>query len=85
MSLALAFPNLDPVIVNFGPVVGATCHAAIEHVPLDQMVDAACILRDTVDRLLGLGCRAGEANSLRTNLRRLHFRGAQSSARRLDN
>ena len=42
-------------IVNFGPGDGATSHAANEHVPLDQLIDAACILRDTVDRLLGLG------------------------------
>ena len=41
-------------IVNFGPGDGATSHAANEHVPLDQMIDAACILRDTVDRLLGI-------------------------------
>jgi len=41
-------------ICNFGPGDGATSHAANEHVPLDQMVDAALILRDTVDRLLGL-------------------------------
>ena len=41
-------------ICNFGPGDGATSHAANEHVPLDQMVDAAHILRDTVDRLLGL-------------------------------
>jgi acetylornithine deacetylase/succinyl-diaminopimelate desuccinylase-like protein len=42
-------------IVNFGPGDGATSHAANEHVPLDQLIDAASILRDTVDRLLGLG------------------------------
>lgn len=41
-------------IVNFGPGDGATSHAANEHVPLDQMVDGALILRDTVERLLGL-------------------------------
>ncbi len=41
-------------IVNFGPGDGATSHAANEHVPLDQMVDGALILRDTVARLLGL-------------------------------
>jgi len=41
-------------IVNFGPGDGATSHAANEHVPLAQMVDAALILRDTVDRLIGL-------------------------------
>jgi len=41
-------------IVNFGPGDGATSHAANEHVPLDQMVDGAIILRDTVARLLGL-------------------------------
>ncbi len=41
-------------IVNFGPGDGATSHAANEHVGLDQMVDGALILRDTVARLLGL-------------------------------
>ncbi len=41
-------------ICNFGPGDGATSHAANEHVPLDQMVDGALILRDTVVRLLGL-------------------------------
>ena len=41
-------------ICNFGPGDCATSHAANEHVPLDQMVDAAHILRDTVARLLGL-------------------------------
>ena len=41
-------------ICNFGPGDGATSHAANEHVPLDQMVDAALILRDTVARYLGL-------------------------------
>ncbi|MBT5038460.1 MAG: ArgE/DapE family deacylase [Rhodospirillaceae bacterium] len=40
-------------IVNFGPGDGATSHAANEHVALDQMVDGALILRDTVARLLG--------------------------------
>jgi len=41
-------------IVNFGPGDGVTSHAANEHVPLDQMVDAAIILRATIERLLGL-------------------------------
>ena len=41
-------------ICNFGPGDGATSHAANEHVPLDQMVDAALILRNTVERYLGL-------------------------------
>ena len=41
-------------IVSFGAGDGATSHAANEHVPLDEMVDAAVILRDTVERLLGL-------------------------------
>jgi acetylornithine deacetylase/succinyl-diaminopimelate desuccinylase family protein len=41
-------------ICNFGPGDGATSHAANEHVPLDQMVDAAIILRDTVARYLGI-------------------------------
>jgi acetylornithine deacetylase/succinyl-diaminopimelate desuccinylase-like protein len=48
------FAGDDIEIVNFGPGDGATSHAANEHVALDQMVDAAVILRDTVDRLLGL-------------------------------
>lgn len=42
-------------IVNFGPGDGATSHAANEYVPLDQMVDAAVILRDFVERFLGFG------------------------------
>ncbi len=41
-------------IVNFGPGDGATSHAANEHLPLDQMVDGAVILRATVYQLLGL-------------------------------
>ena len=49
----ISYDNIE--IVNFGPGDGATSHAANEHVPLDQLIDAACILRDTVDRLLGLG------------------------------
>ena len=40
-------------IVNFGPGDGATSHAANEHVSLDQMVDAAMILRAFVERVLG--------------------------------
>jgi acetylornithine deacetylase/succinyl-diaminopimelate desuccinylase family protein len=42
-------------IVNFGPGSGAQGHAANESVPIDQMVAAAVIQRDLVDRLLGLG------------------------------
>ena len=40
-------------IVNFGPGDGATSHAANEYVRLDQMVDAAVILRDFIERFLG--------------------------------
>ena len=40
-------------IVNFGPGDGANSHAANEYVPLDQMVDAALILRAFVERILG--------------------------------
>ncbi len=40
-------------IVNFGPGNGATSHAANEHVPLAQMVDAAAILHAFVERTLG--------------------------------
>jgi len=41
-------------IVNFGPGSGDQGHAANESVPIDQMVEAALIQRDLVDRLLGL-------------------------------
>ena len=47
------FADDEIEICNFCPGDGATSHAANEHVPLDQMVDAALILRDTVDRYLG--------------------------------
>ena len=40
-------------IVSFGPGDGTTSHAPNERVPIDQMVDAALILLDTVQRLLG--------------------------------
>ena len=40
-------------IVNFGPGDGAVSHAANEHVPLAEMVDAALILRAFVERTLG--------------------------------
>ena len=40
-------------IVNFGPGDGAVSHAANEFVPLAEMVDAALILRDFVERTLG--------------------------------
>lgn len=40
-------------IVSFGPGDGATSHAPNEHVPIDQMVDAAVILQDVVQRLVG--------------------------------
>lgn len=42
-------------IVNFGPGSGDQGHAANESVPIDQLVQAALIQRDLVDRLLGLG------------------------------
>lgn len=41
-------------IVSFGAGDGTTSHAANEHIPVAEMVDAAVILRDTVERLLGL-------------------------------
>jgi acetylornithine deacetylase/succinyl-diaminopimelate desuccinylase family protein len=41
-------------IVNFGPGSGAKGHAANESVPIDQMVDAAAIQLDAIERLLGL-------------------------------
>ena len=47
------FADDEIEICNFGPGDGATSHAANEYVPLDQMVDAALILRDMVDRYLG--------------------------------
>jgi acetylornithine deacetylase/succinyl-diaminopimelate desuccinylase family protein len=40
-------------IINFGPGSGAQGHAANESVPIDQMVDAAVIQLDAVERLLG--------------------------------
>ena len=40
-------------IVNFGPGDGAVSHAANEHIPLAEMVDAALILRAFVERTLG--------------------------------
>lgn len=40
-------------IVNFGPGDGSVSHAANEFVPLAEMVDAALILRDFVERTLG--------------------------------
>ena len=40
-------------IVNFGPGDGATSHAANEFVPLAEMVDAALILQNFVERTLG--------------------------------
>jgi acetylornithine deacetylase/succinyl-diaminopimelate desuccinylase family protein len=54
VSEGLFFADDDIEIVNFGPGDGATSHAANEHVTLDQMVDAAIILRATIERLLGL-------------------------------
>jgi acetylornithine deacetylase/succinyl-diaminopimelate desuccinylase-like protein len=54
VSEGLFFADDDIEIVNFGPGDGATSHAANEYVPLDQMVDAAIILRATIERLLGL-------------------------------
>jgi acetylornithine deacetylase/succinyl-diaminopimelate desuccinylase family protein len=44
-------------IINFGPGSGAQGHAANESVPIDQMVDAAVIQLDAVERLLGLAGR----------------------------
>lgn len=41
-------------IINFGPGNGSTSHAANEYIEVDQMVDAAIILQDTVKRLTGL-------------------------------
>jgi acetylornithine deacetylase/succinyl-diaminopimelate desuccinylase-like protein len=41
-------------IVNFGPGSGAKGHAANESVPIDQLVDAAAIQLDAVERLTGL-------------------------------
>jgi acetylornithine deacetylase/succinyl-diaminopimelate desuccinylase-like protein len=41
-------------IINFGPGSGAQGHAANESVPIDQMVDAALIQLDAVERLVGL-------------------------------
>ncbi|MCZ6605285.1 MAG: ArgE/DapE family deacylase [Alphaproteobacteria bacterium] len=41
-------------IVNFGPGAGTQGHAANESVPVTELVDAALIQRDLVDRLLGL-------------------------------
>ena len=48
------FADDEIEICNFGPGDGATSHAANEHVFIDQMVDAALILRETVDRYLAL-------------------------------
>ena len=42
-------------IVNFGPGAGAEGHAANESVPIAQLVDAAHIQLDMVERVLGLG------------------------------
>jgi acetylornithine deacetylase/succinyl-diaminopimelate desuccinylase family protein len=47
------FANDGIEIVNFGPGDGATSHAANERVPLNQMIDAAVILRAFVERVLG--------------------------------
>ncbi len=41
-------------IINFGPGSGAQGHAANESVPIAEMVDAAQIQLDVVDRLLGV-------------------------------
>jgi len=48
------FANDNIEIVTFGPGDGTTSHAPNEFVPLDQMVDAALILRDFVCRYLGV-------------------------------
>ena len=42
-------------IINFGPGSGAQGHAANESVPIAQMVEAAEIQLDVVQRLLGTG------------------------------
>jgi acetylornithine deacetylase/succinyl-diaminopimelate desuccinylase family protein len=42
-------------IINFGPGSGAQGHAANESVPVAQMVEAAEIQLDVVQRLLGMG------------------------------
>ena len=47
------FANEGIEIVTFGPGDGATSHAPNEFVPLDQMVDAAHILRGFVQRYMG--------------------------------
>lgn len=41
-------------IINFGPGAGAQGHAANESVPVNELVEAALIQFDLVDRLLGL-------------------------------
>ena len=42
-------------IINFGPGSGAQGHAANESVPIDEMVEAAEIQLDVVQRLVGTG------------------------------
>lgn len=46
------FADLQNEIINFGPGVGAG-HAANESVPVVELVDAALIQLDLIDRLLG--------------------------------
>ncbi|MDP6885168.1 MAG: hypothetical protein QF830_13630, partial [Rhodospirillales bacterium] len=48
------FADDDIEIVNVGPGAGAEGHATNESVPVTQLVDAAVIHLDVVERLLGL-------------------------------
>ena len=53
VSAGRYFAEKNIEIINFGPGNGSTSHAANEFVEVDQLVDAAIILCDSIKRITG--------------------------------